>query len=503
MSTDTAKLPDIYRKIPYLSNETNSSAYIIGTYKHNVSTILDIDIEPASLKDNNWSTFYGSGSADNSTGTFTWGFGHKNSTGHTQLNADIFGISGKNSMGGTFTNACTVIGPIEFRVGYRYHLQLGWQAVTYKSITKTDEYNAVVDSTYSTYNGKQVVFGTGGTGNTYDKPDAIFARTLNGNLDTGEPSWVRIYGLTIYEDINLSTPLRKYIPAQRNDGVLGLYETVEGKFFTNAGSGSFVTAAAGTWGGVYNMTLKGPTSTTTTTQKSWDMMSTTTTQTQKLTAVNKFSVSGLSSTGMTEEGFCNRTYTTAAGSYDYVTKYSVSKGAAVIVQSNNTYGSSLVLAGMGVGGDVIGDNVYNAVWNDMVDCIEVPENTILEYGKCYTYNGKDYMPSTKYLDDGIIGIHSDTAGFYVGAKPESKCLEVAVAGFALAYVDKIYKPGTPLTCGPNGYLTELKEEDIEMNPHKLVATFWKKEWATWWGFNRPLCSEHIIEVNNRMWVKVK
>lgn len=503
MSTDTTKLPDNYRKIPYLSNETNSGAYIVGTYKHNVSTTLDIDIEPAIIKDGNWSTFYGSGSADNSAGTFTWGIGNKSSTYHTYLNADIYGITGKNSMGAPFSNSCSMIGPIEFRVGYRYHLQLGWQAVTYKSITETDGYNAIADSTYDAYNGQQVVFGTGGTGNTYDKPDAIFARTLNGSLDTGEPAWVRIYGLTIYEDINLSTPVRKYIPAQRNDGVLGLYETVEGKFYTNAGTGSFTAPVSSGWTGYYSKTLKGPTSTTDKTSKAWNMLSTTTSQTQKLTAVNKFSVTGLSSTGMTEEGFCNRTYTVAAGSYDNISKYTVSKGAAVIVQNNNTYGSDLILAGMGVGGDVVGDSVYNAVWNDMVDCIEVPEDTKLEYGRCYIYDGETYKPSTKYLDDGIIGIHSDTAGFYVGSKPELKCLEVAVAGFALAYVDKIYKSGTPLTCGPDGILTELKEEDLECNPHKLVATFWKKEWATWWGFNRPQCNEHIIEVNNRMWVKVK
>lgn len=255
-------------------------------------------------------------------------------------------------------------------------------------------------------------------------------------------------------------------------------------------------------GGELSMNLKGPTSPSNPTQTTYNMLVTNTTSKQTLTNVNTFNVSNLSSTGMTEEGFCKRTWTTAAGDYDYTTKYDVSAGAAVVVQSNNTYGSDLILAGMGVKGEVVGDSVYNAVWNDMVDCIEVPESTVLEYGKCYIYNGKDYIPSTKYLDDGIIGIHSDTAGFYVGSK-QGKCLEVAMAGFALAYVDKVYKPGTPLTCGPNGYLTELKEEDIEKNPHKIIATFWKKEWSDWWGFKRPQCDDHIVEVKNRMWVKVR
>ena len=80
---------------------------------------------------------------------------------------------------------------------------------------------------------------------------------------------------------------------------------------------------------------------------------------------------------------------------------------------------------------------------------------------------------------------------------------MAVAGFALAYVDKPYKPGTPLTCTENGYLTEIKEEDIENNPHKIIGTFWKEEWKEWWGFKVPQCNEHIVEVNGRMWIKIR
>ena len=90
----------------------------------------------------------------------------------------------------------------------------------------------------------------------------------------------------------------------------------------------------------------------------------------------------------------------------------------------------------------------------------------------------------------------------MGSKSE-KCLETAIAGFALAYVDKPYKPGTPLTCTENGYLTEIKKEDIENNPHKIIGTFWKEEWGNWWGFKIPRCKEHIVEVNGRMWIKIR
>lgn len=49
--------------------------------------------------------------------------------------------------------------------------------------------------------------------------------------------------------------------------------------------------------------------------------------------------------------------------------------------------------------------VYNAVWNDICDCITVPEDTDLEYGYCYCYDGSTYHKSRSYLEDGFIGIH--------------------------------------------------------------------------------------------------
>ena len=83
-------------------------------------------------------------------------------------------------------------------------------------------------------------------------------------------------------------------------------------------------------------------------------------------------------------------------------------------------------------GQIQGSTVVNAVWNDLADCLEVPEDTKLEYGRCYCFDGTNYHKSTKYLDDGIIGIHSDTYGFKMGIK-ETKTLDVAIAGFVLAY----------------------------------------------------------------------
>lgn len=166
--------------------------------------------------------------------------------------------------------------------------------------------------------------------------------------------------------------------------------------------------------------------------------------------------------------------------------------------TSTTTGTLIVSGGIGVQGNLYASKVCGANWNDLADCIEVPSSTELEYGRCYCFDGTKYFKSTKYLDDGIIGIHSDTAGFEMGKKESRKQMRVGVAGFLLCYVDEEYPIGTPLTCGENGILTVLKEEDRAKNYHKMVGTFWKVEPNKKWG---PEGKE--VTVNGRMWVKVK
>lgn len=157
-----------------------------------------------------------------------------------------------------------------------------------------------------------------------------------------------------------------------------------------------------------------------------------------------------------------------------------------------------VAGGILVAGGIKGSKVYNAVWNDLADCIPVDDECKVEPGYCYCFDGEKYYKSTKYLDEGIIGIDSDTYGMNMGHKPNLNQMDVAVAGFVLAYVDKEYKPGTPLTCTKNGYLTKIKLKDKIRYPEKIVATYWKGELAEEWG-----SGERKVKVNGRKWVKIK
>ena len=169
------------------------------------------------------------------------------------------------------------------------------------------------------------------------------------------------------------------------------------------------------------------------------------------------------------------------------------------VDSGSTSGALTVSTGgiyarSGIKSDT---GVYNAVWNDLADCIPVDDECKVEPGYCYCFDGEKYYKSTKYLDEGIIGIDSDTYGMNMGRKPGLNQMDVAVAGFVLAYVDKEYKPGTPLTCAEDGYLTEIKREDKIEYPERIVATYWKSEPADEWGSD-----SRKVKVNGRKWVKV-
>ena len=150
-------------------------------------------------------------------------------------------------------------------------------------------------------------------------------------------------------------------------------------------------------------------------------------------------------------------------------------------------------------GGISAKKVYNAVWNDLADSIEVPQDTELEYGYCYKYkNGKVYK-TDEYADSNVLGIHSDTAGMVLGIKPSHiKCINLAVAGVVLAYVDNEYECGTPLVATKEGKLTKANKMTRVLHPERIVATYFRKENNDFWG---P--SSNKIAVNGRSWVKVK
>lgn len=148
-------------------------------------------------------------------------------------------------------------------------------------------------------------------------------------------------------------------------------------------------------------------------------------------------------------------------------------------------------------GALAATKVYNAVYNDIADFFELDnELEKIEYGKCYVRlpEGNTVL-SSKYCQQGIIGIATDTYGYGLGKKDiGNKEIPIAIGGIVLAYVDKVYLPGTPLTCSENGILTEMDRQTTSSYPERLVATFYKEEKNEFWN---------DIEVKERCWVKIK
>lgn len=169
--------------------------------------------------------------------------------------------------------------------------------------------------------------------------------------------------------------------------------------------------------------------------------------------------------------------------------------------SNNIIRQAYLLDGSGntsFPGTLTAAAVRGAVFNDLADAIPVGEGDVLEAGYCYGFDGEHYIKTSEYMQKSYIGIHSDTFGFLMGQEEGKEKLNVAVSGFVLAYVDREYEVGTPLTCTVDGCLTEIKLEDKIKYPERVIATYWKSESNEEWG---PEGDK--VKVKGRKWVKVK
>lgn len=159
-----------------------------------------------------------------------------------------------------------------------------------------------------------------------------------------------------------------------------------------------------------------------------------------------------------------------------------------------TAGNYLLTAGGTITGDLtVEGNIY-ASRNDVVDFIDAPKLQSVEYGRAYV-RSPDYrvVVSTEYNQIGILGIASDTFGMSVGQLKGTKQVPIAIAGFVLAFVDKNYPPGTPLTCDADGVLTKMLATEKKAYPERIVATFDRPESEPTWNG---------VQVRGRCWVKV-
>ena len=143
-------------------------------------------------------------------------------------------------------------------------------------------------------------------------------------------------------------------------------------------------------------------------------------------------------------------------------------------------------------------SVYGAVWNDYAEfriCNEKfkPGQVVLE-------NGDDTLSIASQRLQRGCSIVSDTFGFAIGETDEAKC-PIAVSGRVLAYGYESREEfkkhiGWPVCSGPNGTVSIMTEEEEEKYPSRIIGTVSAvPDYETWGTGN--------IEVNNRIWIKIK
>ena len=74
---------------------------------------------------------------------------------------------------------------------------------------------------------------------SWDNQKEAFIFDLNYNGSYGKSS-IKVYRCIIYDG---AAKIRDYVPAKNSSGTIGLYDTVNGAFYTNAGSGTFTAGA--------------------------------------------------------------------------------------------------------------------------------------------------------------------------------------------------------------------------------------------------------------------
>lgn len=160
-----------------------------------------------------------------------------------------------------------------------------------------------------------------------------------------------------------------------------------------------------------------------------------------------------------------------------------------------TIGRSNENQNLRVYGNITGDRVYGAVWNDYAE-YRAGEQNYIKPGLCVVETGNNdevCLSAGRLQSCGYIV--SDTFGFSIG-KTTRNNTPVAVSGRVLAYTElppDQYKIGDVMCTGPDGKLSKMTFDEIVMYPDKIIGIICGIPEYTQWN---------NILVNNRVWVKI-
>lgn len=153
---------------------------------------------------------------------------------------------------------------------------------------------------------------------------------------------------------------------------------------------------------------------------------------------------------------------------------------------------------------LVGTQIWGAVWNDYAEFRET--KSPIEPGRCIIETGNgDLVLSTERLQNGAE-IVSDTYGFAIGQT--EKCnTPIASNGRVLAYLYEdtaIAKCniGQPVCSGPNGTVSIMTNKEARDYPWKIIGTISEIPNYDKWQIGE-LENNQFIEVNNRIWIRIR
>ena len=130
-----------------------------------------------------------------------------------------------------------------FSLGYSFGSGGGWffghgASVTTVNTTSspTDKTSVVIDKNVCTIAGQSAT----ATPSTFSTTQNLVLFADNEGGKVGQNGAIKLYDCSIYDN---GTLVRNFVPARNSSGTLGLYDTVNGTFYTNAGSGTFTAGA--------------------------------------------------------------------------------------------------------------------------------------------------------------------------------------------------------------------------------------------------------------------
>lgn len=217
----------------------------------------------------------------------------------------------------------------------------------------------------------------------------------------------------------------------------------------------------------------------------------------------------------TDDDILNKRYT-ITGELSFSPETSLTQDADLTpgmfnIKENNTLKQSVLITGFdrsqnlvlgngntkkdGDNGVLVATKVRGAVFNDYA---EYRESLVKEPGRCVIETGYgDLELSTKRLQLGG-NIISDTFGFSIGETNKAET-PIAVCGRVLAYpYENRYKftAGAAVCSGPNGTVSLMTREEIREWPDAIIGYVSEIPEYKEWGTDK-------IQVNNRIWIKIK